>query len=156
MPNPAAWNSDPVTRPRPHRPVLVAIPGADGSVLRGLSQATNKSGNSLEKAAENLANLPAAFQNLLDHFSERTASAEILRQNGGPPSAKMTCRPESRTAAVSRRHLRAGSLRRGRCSPTGKPGFASIAGLATGHCEAASQSRGFGALKCCLSSDAWR
>jgi len=35
-------------------------------------------------------------------------------------------------------------------------GFASIAGLATGHCEAASQSRGFGALKCCLSSDAWR
>src|SRR5262249_13482619 len=72
--------------------VLVAIPGADGSVLRGLSQATNKSGNSLEKAAENLANLPAAFQNLLDHFSERTASAEILRQSGGPLSAKMTRR----------------------------------------------------------------
>jgi len=54
--------------------VLVAIPGADGSVLRGLSQATNKSGNSLEKAAENLANLPAALQNLLDHsVSERPA-----------------------------------------------------------------------------------
>ena len=30
MPNPAALHSDPVTRPRSPRPVLVAIPGANG------------------------------------------------------------------------------------------------------------------------------
>ena len=62
MPNLAALHSDPVTRPRSPRPVLVAIPGANGSVSCASSQATNKPGRLLKKGAGNLANSPAGLQ----------------------------------------------------------------------------------------------
>src|ERR1700738_4863388 len=64
--NPAALHLDPASRPRPHRPALVATPGASEWVSCVSSPVTNRSGRTLEKGAENLANSPAAFQVLLD------------------------------------------------------------------------------------------
>jgi len=60
--NPAALHPDPASRPRAHRPALVATPGASEWVSCVSSPATNRSGRTLEKGAGNLANLPAAFQ----------------------------------------------------------------------------------------------
>src|SRR6516225_7320116 len=63
---PAALHSDPVTRPRSPRPVLVAIPGANGEVSCPSSQATNKPGRSLEKGAGKPRQLARGIANLLD------------------------------------------------------------------------------------------
>jgi len=60
--NPAALHLDPASRPRPHRPALVATPGASEWVSCVSSPATNRSGRTPEKGVGNLANSPAAFQ----------------------------------------------------------------------------------------------
>ena len=62
--NPAALHPDPASRPRPHRPALVATPGASEWVSCVSSPATNKSGKTPEKGAGNLANSPAALPSL--------------------------------------------------------------------------------------------
>src|SRR5438874_5082436 len=81
--NPVALRPDPASHPRPHRPALVATPGASEWVSCVSSPATNRSGRTLEKGAGNLANPPAAFQ----------ISLTIQLTNGrcrsiNPPSAR--------------------------------------------------------------------
>jgi hypothetical protein len=58
----AALHPDRTKRPRPHRPALVATPGAGEWISRVSSPATNRSGRTLKKGAENLANSRAALQ----------------------------------------------------------------------------------------------
>src|ERR1700736_1921335 len=58
----AALHPDRTKRPRPHRPALVATPGASEWISRVSSPATNKSGRTLKKGAGNLANSRAAWQ----------------------------------------------------------------------------------------------
>src|SRR5580693_7044647 len=79
--NPAALHPDRTKRPRPHRPALVATPGASEWVSCVSSPATNRPGRTLEKGAGNLANSPAAFQISLT-IRKPTADAvvKILRR----------------------------------------------------------------------------
>jgi len=65
--NPAALRPDPASRPRPHRPVPVATPGASEWVSCVSSPATNRSGRTLEKGAGNLGQLARGISNLLDY-----------------------------------------------------------------------------------------
>jgi hypothetical protein len=60
--NPAALHPDQTKRPRPHRPALVATPGANEWISRVSSPATNRSGRTPKKGAGNLANSRAALQ----------------------------------------------------------------------------------------------
>src|SRR6202521_2529628 len=70
--NPAALHPEPATRPRPHRPALVATPGASEWLSCVSSPATNRLGRTPEKGAGNLANSPGALRiSLNDTVSQR-------------------------------------------------------------------------------------
>jgi hypothetical protein len=89
---PAALHPDRTKRPRPHRPALVATPGASEWISRVSSPATNRSGRTLKKAAGNLANSRAALQiSLNDPVSQQPVPN--FRATVSRRSRRMTCRP---------------------------------------------------------------
>src|ERR1700757_2241480 len=85
--NLAALHPDRTKRPRPHRPALVATPGASEWISCVSSPAINRSGRTLEKGAGNLANSRAALQISLTIRGTRPAGAEVLR-HCEPPGQK--------------------------------------------------------------------
>src|SRR5215469_7264112 len=91
MRDPAVLHCDPITRPRPHRLALVAIPGASEWVSRVSSLATNRPDSLLEKGAGNLASWPAASQLSFHSICQRPG--QVSRANLTGERRRMARRP---------------------------------------------------------------